>query len=112
MYALFVIYVLYMGQFLNGGKNGRFASLLKKEVEPSCGQTVKDMFFFSIDIRIIGILHSRNTLTYTQTIFGVPCSTPVFARLSDFWVKIKALVQSNRQRWTGFDLLIISGVKF
>ena len=47
-----------------------------------------------------------------QKNFGVPCSTPVFALLSDFWVKIRALVRPNRERWTGFDLLIISGVKF
>ena len=44
--------------------------------------------------------------------FGVPFSTPVFALLSDFWVKIRALVRPNRQGWTVFDLLIISGVKF
>ena len=44
--------------------------------------------------------------------FGVPCGTPVLALLSDFWVKIRALVRPNLQGWTGFDLLIILGVKF
>ena len=29
-----------------------------------------------------------------------------------FWVKIRALVRLNLQRWTGFDLLIFFGVKF
>ena len=29
--------------------------------------------------------------------------------LSNFWVKIRALMRPNLQRWTGFDLLIISG---
>ena len=56
---------------------------------------------------------SLKILSFTlQKNFGVPCSTPVFALLSDFWVKIRALVRPNRQRWTGFDLLIIFLVKF
>ena len=56
---------------------------------------------------------SLKILSFTlQKFFGVPCSTPVFALLSDFWVKIRALVRPNRQRWTGFDLLIIFLVKF
>ena len=59
------------------------------------------------------VRYSLKILSFTlQKNFGVPCSTPVFALLSDFWVKIRALVRPNRQRWTGFDFLIISGVKF
>ena len=44
--------------------------------------------------------------------FGVSCSTPVLALLSHFWVKIRALVKLHLQRWIGFDLLTILGVKF
>ena len=59
------------------------------------------------------VRYSLKILSFTpQKFFGVPCSTPVFALLSDFWVKIRALVRPNRQRWTGFDLLIIFLVKF
>ena len=59
------------------------------------------------------VCYSLKILLFTlQKKFAVPCSTPVFALLSDFWVKIRALVRPNRQRWTGFDLLIIFLVKF
>ena len=54
---------------------------------------------------------SLKILSFTlQNFFGVPCSTPVLALLSHFYVKIRAPVRPNLQRWTGFDLLIISGV--
>jgi hypothetical protein len=44
--------------------------------------------------------------------FLVPCSAPVLALLSQFWVKIRAPVQPNLYSWTGFNLFIIWGVKF
>ena len=44
--------------------------------------------------------------------FKVLRSTPVLALMSHFWVKIRAPVRPNLQRWTWFDLLIILGVKF
>ena len=59
------------------------------------------------------VFKTQETLLFgLRNFFGVPFSTPVFALFSDFWVKIRALVRPNRERWTGFDLLIISGVKF
>ena len=36
-------------------------------------------------------------------IFGAPLSTPYFALLSHFWVKIRALLLPNLQRWPKFD---------
>ena len=33
-------------------------------------------------------------------------------RFDDFWVKIRTPMRPNRRRWTEFDFLIISGVKF
>ena len=77
-----------------------------------CDKTVWFFKVFSTVLKRLCPLESQNTFVYPSKIFGVPCSTPVFALLSDFWVKIRALVRPNRQRWTGFDLLIISGVKF
>ena len=59
------------------------------------------------------VLNTLETLLFgLRKIFGVPCSTPILALLSHFWVKIRALVRPNLQRWTGFDLLIIFLVKF
>ena len=45
-------------------------------------------------------------------LFLVIFATPVLAQLSHFWGKNRAPVRPNFQRWTGFDLLIILGVKF
>ena len=48
----------------------------------------------------MGIVDSKNTLTYPQKKFGVPCSTPIFALLSKFWVKIRTLVQPNLPKFS------------
>ena len=63
-----------------------------------------------LDICVLDIMKSLSV--DLGKFFGVPCGTPVLALLSDFWVKIRALVRPSLQGWTGFDLLIISGVKF
>ena len=58
------------------------------------------------------VLKTLETLLFSlRKFFGVPCSTPILALLSNFWLKIRALVRPNLQRQTGFDLLIISGLK-
>ena len=45
-----------------------------------------------------------------QNFLLVLFGTPVLALLGHFWVKIRAPVRPNRQRWTGFDWLILLGV--
>ena len=68
------------------------------------------IFQFVLDDCIL--FSMRNHLDLASDYFGFPCGTPVLAILSHFWVMIKALVRPNLQIWTGFYLLIISGVKF
>ena len=102
----------YMGYFPQDGENEQNLS----EIFCFWSFTVTkrfDFFKFSQLFWRDYVRGSLKILSFTlQKIFGVPCSTPVFAILIDFCVKIRALVRPNRQRWTGFDLLIISGVKF
>ena len=103
---------LHMGQFLQGGKNGCFVSLFFFTESLRVAKPCKIKLIFRLILvdwvfRIVET--SRPSL---GKFFGVPCGTPVLALLSDFWVKIRALVRPSLQGWTGFDLLIISGVKF
>ena len=102
----------HMGQFLQGGKNGCFVSLFFFTESLRVAKPCKIKLIFRLILvdwvfRIVET--SRPSL---GKFFGVPCGTPVLALLSDFWVKIRALVRPSLQGWTGFDLLIISGVKF
>ena len=106
------ICIIHMGQFLQGGKNGCFVSLFFFTESLRVAKPCKIKLIFRLILvdwvfRIVET--SRPSLGKN---FGVPCGTPVLALLSDFWVKIRALVRPSLQGWTGFDLLIISGVKF
>ena len=51
----------HMGQFLQGGKNGRLMSFFLK-VEPPCDQTWWDSLIFSILSCFSYVLHAKNTL--------------------------------------------------
>ena len=89
-----------------------FRVIFFQKVERSCGQTVKDRFDFSIDLGQLCLVHPRNTFVWPQKNFWSRSQHPYFSTLSHFWVKIRALMRPNLQGWTGFDLLIILGVKF
>ena len=54
---------LHMGQFLQGGRNGRLMSFFFLKVEPSCDQTWWDSpVFFSIVSCLSYVLSAKNTL--------------------------------------------------
>ena len=56
------IIALHMGQFLQGGKNGRLTSYFFLKVEPPCDQTWWDSLVFSILSCFSYVLHAENTL--------------------------------------------------
>ena len=53
---------LHMGQFLQGGKNGRLMSYFFLKVEPPCDQTWWDSLVFSILSCFSYVVHAENTL--------------------------------------------------
>ena len=81
--------MVHMGHFPQDGENEQnlsFFSFFEASLWPNGSQ-----LFWRDYVRC-----SLKILSFTlQKIFGVPCSTPVFALLSDFWVKIRALVSNH-----------------
>ena len=68
----------HMGQILQDGENSCFIPLFLK-VEASCDQTWWDIFSFSIDPGQLGLVASRNTLTWPWKIFWSPVQHPCFS---------------------------------
>ena len=88
----------------------RVTFLLK--VERSCGQTVKDRHDCSIVLCQLYLLDHQITSRRTSEIFLVFFGTPQVDPFVKFYCMFNALVRPNLKRWTGFDVLIIFGVKF
>ena len=85
---------LHMGQFLQGGKNPCFVSLFFYG-EPSCGQTMQNKIDFSIDFGWLGIVHSKNVLTYLQKNFWSPVQHPFFSPIDYFLGKNEVRIKPS-----------------
>ena len=83
-----------MGQFLQGGKNPCFVSLFFYG-EPSCGQTMQSKIEFSIDFGWLGIVHSKNVLTYLQKNFWSPVQHPCFSPIEYFLGKNEVRIKPS-----------------
>ena len=102
----------YMGHFPQDGKNEQNVSFFSFFWSFTVTKRFDFLKFSQLFWRDYVRCSLKILLFTLQKIFGVPCSTPDFALLSHFWVKIRAVVRQNLPRWTGFDLLRVFWVKF
>ena len=78
-----------MGQFLQGGKNGCFVSIFLFTESLRVAKPYKiELIFQLILVEWVWYIVKTSWLTL-QNFFGVPCSTPILALLSNFWVKMR-----------------------
>ena len=101
----------HIGQFPQDGENGCFMSIFFKS-RAIMWPKIRLNIFSSIVPWSLCLVHPKTLYSGLWNFFGVPLSTPTFALLSHFWVKIRAPLLPNLQSSVGFELLIISGVKF
>ena len=98
--------------FPRTGKMAFSCHFFSSKVERLCGQTVKDRHDFSIVLCQLYLLDHQITSRRTSEIFLVFFGTPQVDPFVKFYCMFNALVRPNLKRWTGFDVLIIFGVKF
>ena len=99
--------------YLNCPLTDLFVSFFSSsKVERSCGQTVKDRHDFSIILCQLYLLHHQNTSRRTSNFLWVFFRTPQVDPFVKFYCIVNILVRPNLNRWSGFDVLIIFGVKF
>ena len=82
---------------------------LKQLIPGSEGPFLETCFFLHFSLRLSGNNCSR---VISMGNFGPTASNLRYEILTNFWVKIRVLVRPHLWSWTGFDLLIILGVKF
>ena len=101
-----------MGSFPQDGENEQNLSYFFSSLELYCDQTVLFFQVFSIVLKRLCPLQSKNTFVLVPAIFFDFQKSYFFGPKSHFLAIFDALVQPNRQSWTGFDLFIILGVRF
>ena len=78
---------------------GREKSLFRVTIffyrEPSCGQTMQNKIDFSIDFGWLGIVHSKNVLTYLQKNFWSPVQHPFFSPIDYFLGKNEVRIKPS-----------------
>ena len=81
-----------------------------KQLKPGSERPfLETCFFLHFSLRLSGKNYSR---VISMGNFGPTASNLRYEILTNFWVKIRVLVRPHLWSWTGFDLLIISWVKF
>ena len=80
---------IHMAQFLQGGKNGCFVSLFLFTESLREAKPCKTKLIFQLILVDWVFCIVKTSWLTLRKIFGVPCSTPVLALLSIFWVKMR-----------------------